>query len=197
MKTIVLASANKHKVVEIKNILSGYNILSLSDIGFTEDIAETGTTLQENAKIKAEAILNFCIEKAYDYAVISDDSGCFVEALNGEPGIYSARYSGDHNDEANRQKMLTNLKGKENREAYFECVICLAYKNIREFFIGRTYGTITEEKRGSDAFGYDCLFLSKDLKKTFGEATETEKNSVSHRGRAIEKLRLWLDENLE
>lgn len=194
MKTLVLASGNKHKIVEFNQILTGYKILSLKDIGFDEDIDETGETLEENSKIKAATIFEFCKQKGLDYAVIADDSGLFVNALNGEPGVHSARYSGDHNDEGNRQKLLKNLQGKSDRSAYFACCICYKDEDDTQFFIGKTYGNITNEKRGSDAFGYDPLFESIDLGKTFGEASAEEKDSVSHRGRAIEKLQAWLNE---
>lgn len=195
MKTLVIASANKHKIEEFKSIFSDYNVLSLSDIGFSEDIAETGKTLEENSSIKAKTILKFCKAKKLDYAIVADDSGMFVKSLGGEPGIYSARYSGDHNDEANRQKVLLGLCGKTDRTAYFECALCYACNDEIKIFIGRTHGKITEKKIGNEAFGYDCIFYSDDLEKTFGEASEEEKNSVSHRGRAVEKLKIWLKEN--
>lgn len=193
MKKIVLATTNKNKLQEMKTLLSGYDILSLSDIGFTDDIEETGSTTGENAKIKAQAVLKFCKEKNLDYAVMSDDSGLFVNSLNGEPGIYSARYAGSHDDSANRKKLLENLEGKDDRTAYFECSICYADKSTTRLFVGRTYGTITKEQIGSDKFGYDCLFYSSNLNKTFGEATEEEKDKVSHRGRAIQKLKHFLE----
>lgn len=193
MKKIVLATSNEHKLKEIRAMLEGYEIISLKDIEFSGDIEETGTTTGENAKIKSLAILKYCKEKGLDYGVLSDDSGLFVNSLNGEPGVYSARYSGlSHNDEANRKKLLDNLKDKDDRTAYFECTMCYADKNTTRLFVGRTYGTITTEEIGNGGFGYDCLFYSSDLKKSFGEATEEEKDSVSHRGRAIEKFKHWL-----
>ena len=194
MKRLILASGNKHKVAEINALLENYEVLSLKDIGFSGDIDETGETCIENAKIKTMAILNFCEEQGLDCPVISDDSGLFVNALGGEPGVHSARYAENHGDEANRQKVLKKLEGKADRSAYYECVICYGYKNEFEFFIGRTYGEITTEKIGDESFCYDCLFKSSDLGKTFGESTEEEKDSVSHRGRAVEKLKEFLDE---
>lgn len=194
-KTLVFASNNKHKISEIKQILKGYNILSLSDIGFYEDIDETGKTSEENATIKARAVYEFLKEKNLNYSVFSDDSGLFVESLNGEPGVYSARYAKSHDDEANRQKLLTNLKRKKNRKAYFECVICLKEGDKETIFSGKTYGTILKEYVGDTSFGYDCLFLSDDLNKSFGEASKEEKDSVSHRGRAVEKLKKYLENN--
>lgn len=193
MKKLILATKNKHKITELKTMLKGYDILSLDDIGFVGDVEETGTTSTENAKIKALAIKEFCEEKGIDYPIIADDSGLFVSALNGEPGVNSARYAGDHNDEANRQKLLKNLEGRMDRTAHFECAICYVAKNQIKMFVGRTYGEITTEKIGDESFGYDCLFYSADLKKTFGEATEAEKDSVSHRGRAVASLVNWLE----
>lgn len=196
MEKIVFASTNKHKIHEVKEILSNYDVLSLADIGFTEEIDETGTTTAENSKIKALAVRKFLNEKGdFETPVLADDAGLFIESLNGEPGVYSARYAGNHDNESNRQKVLKNMQGKENRTAYFECTICYAGKDIIKEFVGRTYGKITTEKIGSDAFGYDCLFFSDDLHKTFGQATDDEKNSVSHRGRALELLKEWLHSN--
>lgn len=196
MKKIVFASTNKHKIHEVKEILSNYDVLSLADIGFTEEIDETGTTTAENSKIKALAVRKFLNEKGdFETPVLADDAGLFIESLNGEPGVYSARYAGNHDNEANRQMVFKNMQGKENRTAYFECTICYAGKDVIKEFVGRTYGKITTEKIGSDAFGYDCLFFSDDLHKTFGQATDDEKNSVSHRGRALELLKEWLHLN--
>lgn len=187
---IVLASNNKHKIQEFRDILTNYEILSLKDIGFDQEIEENGKTFEENAIIKAKTISKYLKEKQLDYLVISDDSGLCVKSLNNEPGIYSARYAGIHgNDQENRNKLLNNLKGKE-REAYFNCTIALYYPDDKyEIFEGKTYGSITEEELGKKDFGYDCIFKSDDLNKTFGQASEEEKNSVSHRKRAIEKLK--------
>lgn len=192
MKKLVFASTNKHKIQEFKEILNDYEILSLNDIGFYDEIDETGTTTMENSKIKAVAVRDFLNKKGDNIPVVADDAGLFIESLNGAPGVYSARYAGNHDNEANRQLVLKNMQGKENRNAYFECTICYADENEVREFTGRTYGKITTEKIGSDVFGYDCLFFSDDLKKTFGQATDDEKNSVSHRGRAVEMLKDWL-----
>jgi len=170
--------------------------LSLKDIGFNVDVEENGETLVDNAKIKAYAIREFLIEKGLGYAVFSDDSGLFVEVLNGEPGVHSARYSEEHNDEANRQKLLKNLKRKKNRKAYFECVICYLNGEEERIFLGKTFGTITKEYIGDTAFGYDCIFLSDDLNKSFGEASKEEKDAVSHRGRAVETMKEYLEKKL-
>lgn len=192
MKTIVLATGNAHKLKEFKEIMSDYNFLSLKDIGFSGDIDETGDTLKENAKIKVDAVLNFCKEKGLDYAVVADDTGLFINALGGEPGVHSARYTGDHEPEKDRAKVLEKLKDKDDRSAYFECVICYNNRKEEKFFVGRTYGQITTEERGDKSFGYDCLFLSDDLGKTFGETEGDLKNSVSHRSRAIKQFSDWL-----
>lgn len=189
MKKLILASNNKHKIKEFNEVLFDYEILSLNDIGFTEDIIEDGESFADNALIKCRAVSDYCKKNNYNYDIISDDSGLCCEALNGEPGIHSARYAGNHNDQANRDKLRIELKDKD-RKAYFVCFICL-YKNDNDykFFEGRSYGEIIDEERGSTEFGYDSIFYSTELNKTFGEASSDEKNSVSHRGRAIEKLK--------
>ena len=189
MKKLILASNNKHKIKEFNEVLTTYEILSLNDIGFTEDIIEDGESFADNALIKCRAVSDYCKKNNYNYDIISDDSGLCCEALNGEPGIHSARYAGNHNDQANRDKLRIELKDKD-RKAYFVCFICL-YKNDNDykFFEGRSYGEIIDEERGSTEFGYDSIFYSTELNKTFGEASSEEKNSVSHRGRAIEKLK--------
>ena len=189
MEKIVLASNNQHKVKEFKDILSNYEILTMKDIGYLEDIEEPGETFAENALIKAETIHNYLKEKGLDYIVIADDSGLCCDALDGAPGVYSARYAGEHgNDAANREKLRKELQGKE-RAACFVCNIIVYYSNgEHKLFEGKTYGKIIDEERGKKDFGFDCIFLSDELHKTFGEATEEEKNSVSHRGRAIQKM---------
>ena len=194
MKTIVLATSNQHKIQEFSNLLKGYKILSLKDVDFTADIDESGSTMEENAKIKAMAVAKFLEEKNEDYAVLADDSGLCVNALKGAPGVLSARYAGNHNDEENRQKVLKQMKDNIDRTAYFECALCFVDDGKVRAFVGRTYGEITTEKLGDESFGYDCIFKSSDLGKTFGEATESEKGAVSHRGRAIEKLKIYLKE---
>ena len=189
MEKIVLASNNQHKVKEFKEILSNYEILTMKDIGYLDDIEEPGETFAENALIKAETIHNYLKEKGLDYIVIADDSGLCCDALDGAPGVYSARYAGEHgNDAANREKLRKELQGKE-RAACFVCNIIVYYSNgEHKLFEGKTYGKIIDEERGKKDFGFDCIFLSDELHKTFGEATEEEKNSVSHRGRAIQKM---------
>jgi XTP/dITP diphosphohydrolase len=189
MEKIVLATNNKHKLKEYRKILTDYEVISLDDIGYTEDIVEDADTFVDNAFIKARTVHNYLKEKGLDYIVAGEDGGLCVDALDGAPGVYSARYSGTHgNDKANRAKLLKELEGKK-RDAYFTCTIAVVYPDGREkHFEGRTYGVITEEEIGDTSFGYDCVFYSNDLNKVFGESTEEEKNSVSHRGRAIEEM---------
>lgn len=192
MRKIVLASNNKHKVKEIKEILSDIELLTLNDIGFNEEIDETGTTFLENALIKAETVSKFLKNNNLDYDVLSDDSGLSCIALDGKPGVYSARYASDHDIKLNRTKLISDLKDKD-KKAYFNCTLVLYHIDGKyEYAEGKTYGTIIEEEKGDTSFGYDCIFLSDDLKKTFGEATDQEKNSVSHRFRALNQIKKYL-----
>ena len=188
-KTIVVASNNKYKIKEIKEILTQYNVIPMEEIGFNQEIEENGKTFAENALIKANTIHKYLKKSGKDYLVLADDSGLCVDSLNGEPGVYSARYAGEHgNDQANRNKLLKQLDGKD-RTAYFCCTIAIIFPDGKQqVFEGKTYGEITKDEIGENGFGYDCIFYSNDLKKTFGEATESEKNSVSHRSRALEKI---------
>ena len=194
---LVLASGNKHKIKEFREILTDYDIISMSEIGFDGDIEENGTTLEANSLIKTIAIRKFLDSKGLDYPVVADDSGLFCEALDGEPGINSARYSGMHgDDEANRQKLLAKLDGVSNRKAYFGCVIVMLLKNGKYYVgDGRTYGTILNQYDGDTSFGYDCIFLSDDLGVSFGKASAEDKNSVSHRGRALVDLIANIEKN--
>ena len=198
MKTIVLASNNIHKIKEFKEIYKEDKILSLNDIGYTEEIEENGKTFLENALTKAKAIYEYLKEKNIEAYVIADDSGLCVPSLNGEPGVYSARYAGIHNDSArNRKKLLENLKDKLNRDAYFTCFLVEYFPNGSYIYSqGKTAGYILKEEKGDTSFGYDCIFYSDELLKSFGEATSDEKNSVSHRGRAIAELKR-LEEQLD
>ena len=186
MKEIVFASNNKHKIEEVKQILAGFKILSLEDIGLTEEIEETGTTFLENSLIKARATIEFLKAQGRSLEVIADDSGLCVEALNGAPGVFSARYAREHSSAANRKKLLEELEGHKNRRAYFECIfVCMQPDGKFNYGVGRTHGTILKEETGDNSFGYDCLFFSDDLNKCFGEVSANEKNAVSHRARAI------------
>ena len=188
MNTIVLASNNKHKIAEFKQMLNA-NVITMEEIGFHDDIIEDGNTFFENSMIKAKAISNFLKSKNLNYDVLADDSGLCVNALNGEPGIFSARYAGDHTSEANRQKLLEKLKGKDDRTAYFNCTLVLLHPDGSYIeAVGKTFGHILKEKDGDSEFTYDCLFFSDELGKSFSSATAEEKNSVSHRGKAIKNL---------
>lgn len=181
---IVAATGNAHKLREMREILSEFEILSAQEGGFSGDVEETGATFAENALLKAEAVC-----RATGLAALADDSGLCVECLGGAPGIYSARYSGG-GDAENRALLLKNMQNCANRRAYFACAIALAFPDGKVLTAeGRTYGEILREERGEGGFGYDSLFYSDDLKKSFGEASEEEKNSVSHRGRALAELR--------
>ena len=189
MAIIVLASNNKHKIKEFKEIFINDTILSLNDIGFSEDIEETGKTFFENALIKAKTIYSYLKNKNLNYEVIADDSGLCVNSLDGAPGVYSARYSKDHNPKANRDKLLKELKNKNDRSAYFECCLVKYFPNDTYVCAtGKTFGYILNEERGDTSFGYDCIFFSTEINKCFGEATSEEKNSVSLRGKAINNL---------
>ena len=193
MKKIVLASNNKHKVKEIKEILSDYDILTLNDISFYDDIVEDGETFLDNALIKAKAISKYIREKGLNYDVIADDSGLCCNGLDGDPGVYSARYAGNHDDKANRNKIIEELKDKD-KSAYFVCCMVLYHPDdTYSSYEGTTSGIIISEERGKIDFGYDCIFLSDDLGVTFGEASDEDKNNVSHRKRALEKLKVDLD----
>ena len=193
MKKIVLASNNKHKVKEIKEILSDYDILTLNDISFYDDIVEDGETFLDNALIKAKEISKYIREKGLNYDVIADDSGLCCNGLDGAPGVYSARYAGNHDDKANRNKIIDELKNKD-KSAYFICCMVLYHPDdTYSSYEGTTSGVIISEERGKTDFGYDCIFLSDDLGITFGEASDEDKNNVSHRKRALEKLKVDLN----
>ena len=182
---LVVASGNAHKIKEIAEIFTDFDVVSQKAMGFNEDVEETGETFQENALIKARATA-----KALNCLALADDSGICVEALDGAPGIYSARYAGEHgNDKKNRDFLLRNLQGKSNRRAYFISAVALVYPDGKEIVAeGRTYGNILHEEVGENGFGYDCLFESEDLGKSFGVASADEKNAVSHRFRALQSL---------
>ena len=189
MKEIVLASNNKHKIKQFQSMLTNYKILTLDEIGFNEEIEETGSTFLENALIKARTISEYLKSKGLEYDIIADDSGLCMPSLNGAPGIYSARYAGNHDFKANRDKLILDLKGKDHK-GYFNSTIVLYHPDGTYIYKeGKTYGEIIEEERGDNSFGYECIFLSDDLNKTLGEMTLEEKNQISHRARALEQLK--------
>ncbi len=193
MKDLVLATNNPHKVDEIKSKLgNSLSIKTLNELGVYDDIPETAGTLQGNASQKA----HFLYDK-FGCNCFADDTGLEVEALNGEPGVYSARYAGvDKDSEANMQKLLKNLSGKENRNARFRTVISLIWEGEEHFFEGIVEGTILTEKHGSEGFGYDPIFQPNGYSKSFAELSMDEKNAISHRGKAVEKLLQFLNKNL-
>ena len=205
MYKIVFATNNQHKLEEIRSILGeDFEVLSLSDIGCHEDIPETSDTLEGNAMQKAQYVFD-----KYGYACFADDTGLEVEALGGEPGIYSARYAaldGDdsisHDSEANMAKLLRKLKGIENRKARFRTVIALINNNPLpigdgmgerlQLFEGIVNGSIIKERRGGEGFGYDPIFQPEGYDKTFAELGNEVKNHISHRARAVQKLADYL-----
>ena len=189
---LVVASGNAHKIREIAEIFTDFEVVSQKEMGFTDEVEETGKTFAENALIKAHAAAN-----ALGVIALADDSGLCVDALNGAPGIYSARYCGKHGSDAeNRAVLLQNLQGVADRSAHFTSAVALVYPDGKELVAeGHTYGNILQEEKGEGGFGYDCLFESEDLKKSFAEATPEEKNAVSHRGRALSALlKMWREQ---
>ena len=187
---IVFASNNKHKLIEVKNILCQHNILSLEQIGFNAKIEETGSTIEENALIKARAI------RAHtDKIIIADDTGLFVDALNGAPGVYSARYAGLRATfEDNNKKLLEALEGQKNRQAVFKCAVALNMADGYEgIFMGATKGSIATKISGDQGFGYDPVFNVDKLHKTYAQMSLEDKASLSHRAKALFKLAQFLD----
>lgn len=185
MKKIVFATNNKHKLDEICKISEGkLEILSLNDINCRTDIPETGTTLEENALIKARFV-----KDNFGYDCFADDTGLEVKALDGAPGVYSARYAGeDCRAEDNIRKLLTNLEGISDRRAAFRTVIALLIGDEQYFFEGAIHGKIIDEKRGESGFGYDPVFVPDGYEQTFAELGEDTKNNISHRAIATTKL---------
>lgn len=185
MKKLCLASGNKHKIKEIAEMLPDYEVVGYKDFGLDFEIVEDGKTFYENALIKAKTVA-----ERLNIPCLADDSGICVEALDGAPGIYSARYAGDGVDEHNNQLLLKNLEGKTNRRAKFVC--CMVYYTPEGKIItatGETKGEILHAPEGGNGFGYDPIFYSYDLNKCMGVASAEEKNSVSHRFRAIKGIK--------
>lgn len=187
---LVFATNNKHKLQEVRDIIgSGVEILSLADINCNDDIPETAETLDGNALIKARYIY-----EKYNVNCFADDTGLEVDALDGAPGIYSARYAGDgHDSEANMRKLLENLTGKNNRDAQFRTVIALIIDGEEKLFNGIVKGRITEEKRGDSGFGYDPIFVPEGYSESFAQMDSSTKNSISHRYRATKQLSDYLE----
>ena len=191
---LVFATNNKHKLEEVKAILGNrIEVLSLNDINCHDDIPETADTLEGNALIKARYIYD-----KFGVDCFADDTGLEVEALGGEPGVYSARYAGeDCNPEANMYKLLQNLTGKNNRNAQFRTVIALIIQGEEKLFNGIVKGTISNEKMGNAGFGYDPIFIPEGFSESFAQMTSDMKNSISHRYRATEELSKYLKQQYD
>ena len=186
---ILLATHNQHKKEEIQQILGEhYQVTSLTDYHLLEEIEENGNSFHENALIKAQ----YCFEKT-GKASVGDDSGLVIPALDGRPGIFSARYAEPHNFEANIKKVLEEMKDIDNREAYFITVMCLVDAEGEHYFEGRVYGDITTEKKGEKGFGYDPIFIPKNHTLSFAEMKPEEKNKISHRYEAVNRFLEFLN----
>ncbi|MEE0962018.1 MAG: RdgB/HAM1 family non-canonical purine NTP pyrophosphatase [Bacteroidales bacterium] len=185
MEELVIATNNQHKVEEIRRALGNkIKLISLKDLGCKEEIPEDGTTLKENAYQKAKYIWD-----KYNKNCFADDTGLMVEALDGAPGVYSARYAGEHcSFDDNIDLLLENMEGKTNRNAYFATVICLIQDGEPVYFEGKCEGCILTERYGRGGFGYDPIFMPKGYGESFAEISMEEKNKISHRGKATEKL---------
>lgn len=190
MKKLVFATNNAHKLEEVRAVVGNkFEILSLKEIGCHEDIDEPGETLQENALIKARYV-----KEKYGYDCFGDDTGLEVEALDGAPGVYSARYAGgDHDSVANMKKLLNELYGAINRKAHFRTVIALIMDGEEHLFEGKINGSIIEEQRGTAGFGYDPIFMPDGYNQTFAELGSEVKNNVSHRALAVKALCEFLE----
>lgn len=189
---IIFATGNSNKVKEIQALIGDkYDILSLKDVNCTEEIPETSDTLIGNAIQKAEYVYN-----RFGKDCFADDTGLMVEALNGEPGVYSARYAGDaKNSEDNMNLLLQKLSSEKNRMAKFQTAICLIQGGEQHIFLGEVKGKITTTKSGNEGFGYDPIFLPTGYDKTFAEMSLVEKNKISHRAKAVNKLIDFLSEH--
>jgi XTP/dITP diphosphohydrolase len=188
---LYLATQNKHKVEELSALLQNhFNVRDLSSLALTEEIPETGTTLTENSLQKARYIA-----EKFQVSCLADDSGLEVEALGGAPGVYSARYAGEpKNDQANLQLLLQNLRGNPNRSARFVTVLTYFSGGAYHSFEGEIQGSIVDNPRGTQGFGYDPVFQPEMETRTFAEMTLAEKNLIAHRARALEKFKNFLDE---
>ncbi len=182
---IVFASSNNHKLDEIRPLLPAqFELLSLADINFADEIEETGKTFEDNAELKANAVFN-----ATKQLCFADDSGLEVDALEGKPGVKSARYAGEPVDhQKNIELLLSNMKGRKNRKARFKTIVCLRFDSKTFFFEGVVNGLITEEPRGLNGFGYDPVFMPDGFQQTFAEMSLEDKNKISHRKMAITKM---------
>tara|TARA_Y100000746_G_scaffold56518_1_gene45652 strand:- start:2208 stop:2786 length:579 start_codon:yes stop_codon:yes gene_type:complete len=189
MNKICFVTGNKNKLREVQKLLFSYHLLSLEDLNFRDEIQETEDTIEGNALLKANHIY-----KKFEINCFSDDTGLFIDSLDGQPGVKSARFAGDNsNSEDNIRLVLKKLNGKENRNAVFRTVICLIINGKINYFHGEVKGIITEEKTGDKGFGYDPIFIPEGFNKTFSEFTLEEKNKLSHRAIAVSKLVKFLN----
>lgn len=190
-KSLIFASNNAHKLEEVRRILSPREVLSLNDIGFYAEIDETGMTLEENSMIKAESVYNWlrANQRADEFDVFADDTGLEIEALNGQPGVFTARWAGEPACDANnRRKALSELADKTNRNARFRTVITLIQRGEKRQVVGEVRGVIATKEAGGNGFGYDSLFVPDGYDKTFAQLPAEVKNSISHRARALAEL---------
>ncbi|MFL3002065.1 MAG: RdgB/HAM1 family non-canonical purine NTP pyrophosphatase [Cytophagales bacterium] len=184
MNNICFVTGNKNKLREVQKLLLSYNLLSLEDLDFSDDIPETEDTIEGNAFLKADHI-----HKKFGVSCFSDDTGLFIESLDGQPGVMSARFAGSNcNSEDNISLVLEMLSGIENRKAFFRTVICLIVNGKVNYFHGEVKGQISKEKAGDKGFGYDPIFIPDGFDKTFSEFTLDKKNELSHRALAVNKL---------
>lgn len=199
---IIIATNNAHKLTEIRAILGEkFEVMSFKKVGFNHDIPENGNTLEENSLCKAVAVDEYLREQSFPcpYIIIADDTGLMVDALNGEPGVRSARYAGGegHDSEANMRLLLKNLDGKDFRKAHFTTVITMIEVNSQHIsskrqFTGEVHGTILTEKHGDEGFGYDPIFMPDGYDKSFAELGNEVKNQISHRANAVKALAEYL-----
>ncbi|MDG2342865.1 MAG: RdgB/HAM1 family non-canonical purine NTP pyrophosphatase [Cytophagales bacterium] len=184
MNNICFVTGNKNKLREVQKLLLSYNLLSLEDLDFSDDIPEMEDTIEGNAFLKADHI-----HKKFGVSCFSDDTGLFIESLDGQPGVMSARFAGSNcNSEDNISLVLEMLSGIENRKAFFRTVICLIVNGKVNYFHGEVKGQISKEKAGDKGFGYDPIFIPDGFDKTFSEFTLDKKNELSHRALAVNKL---------
>jgi XTP/dITP diphosphohydrolase len=193
MQELVIASNNKGKILEIRSMIDNIILLSLSDIGYTKEIPEPYDMFEMNAHAKAFTLFQYTGKN-----VFADDSGICVNALDGKPGVFSARYAGEGaTDEANLHKLLYEIKDKEDRTAYYKAVICLLWSNDVHYFEGTCHGTIIDTPRGIGGFGYDPVFVPDGYDQTFAELPLDIKNTLSHRGIAVKKMVDFINEELK
>ena len=184
MQKLIFATHNPNKLIEIKSAVNSFELVGLKEMGLHDDIAETGITLEENALIKSQYIY-----QKTGLSCFADDTGLEVEALDAKPGVYSARYAGEHaTAEENMLKLLSEMEGQKNRNAHFRTVISLILNGKKYYFEGQVEGEILHQKTGIDGFGYDPIFKPKGYDQSFAQMTLEQKNEISHRGVAVKKL---------